>query len=79
VIEKIGAKEMAADLNKKNGSQITPEQMVERYLAAKAKVQINAGNGYGPGGTGHMRMNVATSRKTLELALNAVADVLNKA
>jgi cysteine-S-conjugate beta-lyase len=79
VIEKIGAKEMAADLNKKNGSQITPEQMVERFFAANAKVQINAGNGYGPGGTGHMRMNLATSRRTLELALNALASALKKA
>ena len=79
VIEKIGAKEMAAELNKKNGSQITPEQMVERYFAANAKVQINAGNGYGVGGAGHMRMNLATSRKTLELALTAVANTLKKA
>jgi cystathionine beta-lyase len=79
VIEKIGAKEMAAEANRKNGSQITPEQMVERYLAANAKVQINAGNGYGVGGAGHMRMNIATSRKTLELALTAVASTLKKA
>ncbi len=79
VIEKIGAKEMAAEASKKSGEPVTPERMVERYFAANAKVQINAGNSYGVGGTGHMRMNIATSRKTLELALRAVADTLKKA
>jgi bifunctional pyridoxal-dependent enzyme with beta-cystathionase and maltose regulon repressor activities len=37
--------------------------MVERFFAANAKVQINAGNGYGPGGAGHMRMNLRLPEK----------------
>jgi bifunctional pyridoxal-dependent enzyme with beta-cystathionase and maltose regulon repressor activities len=30
------------------------------------------------GGANHMRMNIATSRKTLELALNSMAAALKK-
>jgi bifunctional pyridoxal-dependent enzyme with beta-cystathionase and maltose regulon repressor activities len=37
---------------------------------------MNAGSSYGPGGANHMRMNIATSRKTLELALNNLANAL---
>ena len=42
----------------------------------EAKVQINAGSAYGLNGAGHMRMNIATSRRTLELALNNIAGAL---
>ena len=43
-----------------------------------AKVQLNAGHSYGTGGANHMRMNVATSRRTLEVALNNLAGALTK-
>ena len=58
---------------------ITPENVMERWFIQNAKVQINAGSNYGLGGAGHMRMNLATSRKTLELALNNLASALKKA
>ena len=48
--------------------------MVERYLVKTAKVHLNQGASYGMGGENHMRMNIATSRKTLELALNNLAN-----
>ena len=50
--------------------------MVETWLMEKAQVQLNPGNTYGAGGENHMRMNIATSRKTLELALNNLAAAL---
>jgi len=82
VVDKIGAKEKAGEANRNRPSSarpVTPEMIVERYLVAHAKVQINAGSSYGLGGAGRMRMNIATSRKTLELALGNVAEALRKA
>ena len=58
---------------------VTAEMMVERWLVKNAKVQLNAGTAYGLGGAGHMRMNIATSRKTLDLALTNIANALQKA
>ena len=82
VVDKIGAKELAAEANKNNpGARrpVTPENIVEHWFVKNAKVQINAGSNYGLGGADHMRMNLATSRKTLELALNNMASALKKA
>ena len=39
---------------------------------------MNPGSSYGLGGHGRMRMNIATSRKLLELALNNLATALRK-
>jgi len=82
IADKIGAKEMAAEANKKGMSgsgrtaNVTPEQMVEKYLVRHAKVHMNQGASYGLGGANHMRMNIATSRKTLEVALSSLANAL---
>src|SRR5712691_3871173 len=76
VIERIGAKEMAAEASKASGRTVTPETIVERYLVKHARVQLNQGASYGNGGAGRMRMNIATSRKTLELALSNLASAL---
>ena len=81
VADKVGAKEMAAEANRKNGPSskpITPENIMERWFVEHAKIQMNAGSNYGLGGAGRMRMNLATSRKTLELALNSLASALKK-
>lgn len=72
VIERIGAKEMAAQA----GNGVTPETMVTRFFVEHAGVQINAGSSYGRAGAGHMRMNLATSRQTLKLALTNMATAL---
>jgi bifunctional pyridoxal-dependent enzyme with beta-cystathionase and maltose regulon repressor activities len=37
---------------------------------------MNQGASYGMGGANHMRMNIATSRKTLALALSNLANAL---
>jgi cystathionine beta-lyase len=79
VADRIGAKQMleAANKNLKEGAKpITASQVVERYFVKHAKVHMNAGNSYGKGGENHMRMNLATSRKTLEVALNNLANAL---
>jgi len=79
VAERIGAKQMAEEASKKQkagAKPLTASQMVERYFVRHAKVAMNAGNSYGLGGENHMRMNIATSRKTLEVALTNLANAL---
>ena len=56
----------------------TPEDMVQHWLAKNAFVQLNAGTSYGLGGANHMRMNIATSRKTLKAALDSIAAATKK-
>jgi cysteine-S-conjugate beta-lyase len=75
VARKINSTALAAEANKDRPSQppLTPEQMIERHFVKTAKVQMSAGATFGEGGQNHMRMNIATSRKTLELALNNLA------
>jgi cysteine-S-conjugate beta-lyase len=79
VADRIGAKQLADEASKKlkdGAKPLTSEQMVERWFVRHAKVHMNAGNSYGKGGENHMRMNIATSRKTLEVALNNLAGAL---
>jgi cystathionine beta-lyase len=78
VAERIGAKQKAMEATKAEGKTVTPEQIIERWFVMNAKVQLNAGSSYGTGGANHMRMNIATSRKTLELALNNMASAVKK-
>jgi cystathionine beta-lyase len=81
IADRINAKQLAAEASKaqKPGMKpLSPEQMVERHLVKIAKVHMNAGSSYGSGGENHMRMNIATSRKTLELALSNLATALKK-
>jgi len=53
--------------------------MLERWLIKHAKVQLNQGASYGRGGENHMRMNIGTSRRTLEKALTNIANALKPA
>ena len=75
-MNRIGAKQQAADATRESGKAVTPEMIVQQYFVRKARVHMSAGSAYGYGGAGHMRMNVATSRKTLELALTNLAAAL---
>ena len=79
VAERLGAKRLAeeATANSETGRPVTPEAIVGNWFIDNAKVQLNAGSSYGPGGENHMRMNVATSRQTLKLALDNMAAALN--
>ncbi len=76
VVDRIGAKRLAEEASKTSATPVSPEQIVERWFVQHAKVHLNAGSSYGTGGAGHMRMNVATSRKLLELALTNMAAAL---
>jgi cystathionine beta-lyase len=78
--ERIGTKKMAAEANAKTPSAppVTPETMMERWLVRNAKVHLNQGASYGRGGENHMRMNIATSRKLVELALTNIAAATRK-
>lgn len=82
VAEKINSKQLAADYNKSKAANLpnlTPEQMVERFFVKNAKVHLNSGTGYGTGGANHMRMNIGTSRKLVETALNNMASACKSA
>ena len=80
VVDRIAAKDQAADANRTDASaKATPETMVERYFIKNARVQMNPGSNYGDGGGGRMRMNLATSRKLVELALTNIAGALRNA
>lgn len=82
VAEKINSKQLAADYNKSKAANLpnlTPEQMVERFFVKHAKVHLNQGAGYGTGGANHMRMNIGTSRKLVETALNNMANACKSA
>jgi cysteine-S-conjugate beta-lyase len=77
----IGAEEMAAEANKNRSpstAPVTVGAIVERWFAEKAEVHFANGSRFGLGGDNHMRMNIATSRKTLELALAGMANALRK-
>ena len=79
VADKIGASEQAAEANRKlepGARPVTAEMIVQRHLVMHAKVYLNPGTAYGVGGEGHMRMNIGTSRKTLEVALTNIAKAL---
>jgi cystathionine beta-lyase len=76
VAETIHAARLADEYNRTRPASrpaLTPEQMVERYFVKTAKVHLNQGRSYGKGGENHMRMNIGTSRKLVELALNNLA------
>ncbi len=58
---------------------LTPEALFQRYLVEHAHIHVNPGSSYGLGGSGRMRMNIATSRKLVELALTNMAAALQSA
>jgi cystathionine beta-lyase len=78
VIDRIGAKEKAAEASKTSEKPVTPGMIVQKWLAENAKVVVTPGAEYGTSGEGHMRMNLGTSRKMIELALNNMASALTK-
>jgi cystathionine beta-lyase len=80
--EKINTTGMAEQHNRTKAADapaLKPEQMLERWVVKYAKVHVNQGASYGKGGENHVRMNIATSRKTLEKALGNLANALKPA
>ncbi len=77
VVDKIHAKEIAAKESVSSVNPVSPELVVQRWLAENARVYLNPGSTFGTGGAGHMRMNIATSRRMLEHALDNIAAALD--
>ena len=77
--ERIGAAETAARESAEAVNPVTPEVIVQRWFAERAGVFLNPGPRYGTGGAGHMRMNLASSRRIVELALQNMAGALAEA
>ena len=82
VADKIGAKHLAEEANRKAGSdaktKIAPEEIVQHWFAHNAYVHMYPGSWYGKGGENHMRINFATSRHTLKAGLDSLANALRK-
>ena len=76
IVDRIGAKRTATEESEVSTSQVTPEHIVQRWLANNAGVYLNPGPSYGTGGADHMRMNLGTSRKLIERALDNMATAL---
>ena len=77
--DRIGAAATAAEQSKNAPRPVTPETVVGNWLIEHAKVYTNAGSSYGPGGEGHMRMNLGTSRSLIKVALDNIAEAVSKA
>ena len=69
----IGAAQKAEEASANAPRPVTPENIVSSWLVDNAKVYVNAGSGYGPGGEGHMRMNLGTSRTLITQALDNIS------
>lgn len=59
-----------------SGFGMETEELI-KFMATEAGVGLNSG-GFGPGSDGFMRMNLATSRATVEKALHQISTAWNK-
>lgn len=71
--ERIRASEVAARETASSTAVVTPEMVVQRWLAEHAHIAISPGHSFGTGGAGHVRMNIATSRTLVGRALENMA------
>jgi len=78
IIEIIGAKETAAERERTSVDPVTPEMIMQEWFGQHARVDLNPGSSYGTGGEGHMRMNIAVSRRLLQVALDNIAEAVNR-
>ena len=74
--DRIGAADVAERETAQATEPVTTEQVLQRWFAERAGVFLNPGSRYGTGGAGYMRMNLASPRKTVELALNKMAEAV---
>ena len=59
------------------GLKLSQNELRE-LLEKKAKVGLNSGDTFGPGGEGFMRMNIATSRENIEIACERIKNAIKK-
>ncbi|MGH6827280.1 MAG: hypothetical protein ACREFW_00045, partial [Rhizomicrobium sp.] len=85
IADKIGARKLAAEANRQpqprnpftgKPNVVTQADMVSHWFARNAYVFLESGTGFGKGGENHLRMNIATSRRTLKAALDSMAGAL---
>jgi cystathionine beta-lyase len=74
VMDAIGAEELA-----KAHGKTSAEAYFQDWLTEKSGVYLNAGSSYGTGGEGHMRMNIASSRRVLQEVFDAMAAAVRNA
>lgn len=55
-----------------------PSEALEQELKSEAKIWLNAGTMYGPGGEGYMRWNIACTRANLEEGLHRFKAYVDK-
>ena len=79
LMDRVGAREQAEEENRTSESTVTPEQIMQRWFAENARIYLNPGHSYGTGGSGRMRMNLATSRVLVQKALDNIAEAVAKA
>ncbi|MCP4302237.1 MAG: aminotransferase class I/II-fold pyridoxal phosphate-dependent enzyme, partial [Gammaproteobacteria bacterium] len=76
--DKIDAKGKADAASESSERPVSPEVIVQRWFVDNAHVYMNPGSNYGTGGEGHMRMNLGTSRKLINLAMDNMAAAMDK-
>jgi len=77
IIDIVGAKETAAERQRTSVDPYTPEMVMQEWFGQHARVDLNPGSSYGTGGAGHMRMNIAVSKRLLQVALDNIAEAVN--
>lgn len=78
IIDIIGAKETAAERQRTSVDPVTPEMIMQEWFGQHARVDLNPGSSYGTGGDGHMRMNIAVSRRLLQVAMDNIAEAVDR-
>lgn len=72
-IQAIGAPQMALEKG-----YSSPEHFLQDWLVEHSGVYLNPGSNYGPGGEGHMRMNLGSSRLVVKAAFDSMAAALRR-
>ena len=70
LMDRIDAQGKADHENRTAADPVSPESILQRWLAENARIYLNNGPSYGTGGERHMRMNIATSRTLVKRALD---------
>ena len=73
---RIDAEGTAARESAQASATVTPEKVVQRWFVEHAGVFLNPGSSYGTGGSGYMRMNLASPRRLVKTALDNMAEAM---
>jgi len=73
VFEAVDAERLAREASESTGRNVSPEDIVQTWVAENASVFLSPGDVYGAGGSGFMRMNLGTQRGRIQLAVDNIA------